>query len=134
MTKFILAIGLCILFLTSANAQKTGMLGALCGKTWYPEKYKETDGKIYPLEAEYRAQYIRFDCDGNYESLEDDGVVLKGKWKLDAQSKNILSTQTVNKKFPSNVTTSLVSCSEKDLSIKKRDGGGQWITIYLKAK
>jgi hypothetical protein len=130
-----IASTLIFLFIAFASfAQKANLTSLLCGKTWYPEKYKETDGKIYPLEAEYQAQYVRFNCDGTYESLEDGGVVLKGAWKYDAASKKITATQSQSKAFPAVNTTIVVSCTPTEFAIKKKDGGGEWITFYLKAK
>jgi hypothetical protein len=131
--KILLTLCACFCFLIT-HAQNSELFTELCGKTWYPTSYKETDGKIYPLDAETKALYTRFNCDGTYESWEEKGVLIKGRWRYDSASKKVFQTQTQNKKYPTGDFVEIVSCKGMKMAIKKRDGGGQWLTLYYIAK
>ncbi len=110
-----------------------GLKEKICGKKWYPDKYRETDGKVYPLDNDTKLLYTKFNCDGTFESWEAKGVLIKGTWLYDEKSKTI-KMETKNKKVPMDESVSITSCDGKKLAFVKTDGGGEKITIYSIAK
>lgn len=105
----------------------------ICGKKWYPDQYKETDGKIYPLDKETKSLFTKFNCDGTYESWEDKGVFVKGTWAYDEKTSSI-RIKSRDSKVPMDESVEIVSCDGKKLAFIKTDGGGEKLTIYSIAK
>lgn len=101
----------------------------ICGKTWFPDKYKETGGKIYPLDKETKLLFTKFNCDGTYESWEDKGLLIKGTWIFDKKTNSIM-LESKNSKIKMDERVQVLSCDGKKLAFVKTDGGGGKITIY----
>jgi hypothetical protein len=100
---------------------------------WYPEKYMETDGKIYPVSAEEAEQYVVYSSDGTFESIEVDGK-LAGKWFLHGDKMHIIVTQPPSGDYPQKIDAEIVKLTESELAFKSKDAGGDWLTIYLKKR
>lgn len=105
----------------------------LCGKKWYPEKYKEVDGKIYPLEDEIKLLYTLFNCDGTFESLEDIDIMVRGTWSFEEKTNSVILV-TKESRIPMDNKVTIVSCDGNTLEFIKFDGGGDKLTIYSIAK
>lgn len=105
----------------------------ICGKKWYPDKYKETDGKIYPLDKEMKSLFTKFNCDGTFESWEDKGLLIKGTWRYVDKTSSI-KIISKNSKVPMDESVQIISCDGKKLAFLKTDGGGEKITIYSIAR
>ncbi len=54
---------------------------SLICRTWRLEKYKETDGKVYNAPLSAKNEYLKYNCDGTFESIEM-GITILGKWFL----------------------------------------------------
>jgi hypothetical protein len=130
MQKIIITV-LFLLVTTGVFAQITKE--KICGKKWYPEKYKETDGKIYPLDKEIKALYTKFNCDGTFESWEDLDVFVTGTWDYDASSK-FIKIKEIKSNVPLDKKVKIISCDGKILAFEKIDGGGDKLIIYSVAK
>jgi hypothetical protein len=105
----------------------------LCGKKWYPDKYKEVDGKIYELDKETKSLYTQFNCDGTYESWEDKDLFVKGTWIYDTNTKSV-RIKSSDAKIPLDESVKIISCDGGKLVFTKMDGGGDQITIYSISK
>jgi len=100
---------------------------------WYPEKYLETDGKIYPLSEDETEQYVWYKSDGTVESIEEDGKII-GKWSFNAATMQLVVTQTQSKSYPQKMDVKIVKLTDTELAVKSKDGGGDWITIYFRKR
>lgn len=105
----------------------------ICGKKWYPEKYKETDGKIYPLDKETKLLFTKFNCDGTFESWEDKVIFVKGTWTYDDKINSIRMISKDNKVMMDG-SVQIVSCDGKKLAFIKTDGAVDKLTIYSIAR
>lgn len=105
----------------------------ICGKKWYPDRYKEADGKIYPFDKETKLLFTKFNCDGTFESWEDRGVFVKGTWVLD-ENTSWVKIKSKNTKITMDDSVKIVSCSGEEMVFEKIDAGGDKITIFSKAK
>lgn len=130
MNKIILSLFF-LIFTNICFAQTT--MEKICGKKWYPDKYKETDGKIYPLDEEMKSLFTKFNCDGTFESWEDKDISIKGTWTYDEKTNSIMIISS-NSNVPMDESVKIISCDGKKLAFVKTDGGGEEITIYSIAK
>lgn len=105
----------------------------LCGKKWHPNKYKEVDGKLYDFDKPIKALYTIFNCDGTFESWEDINVLIKGKWVFDSKI-NSVKMVSRDSNFPMDEIVEIISCKDHQLVFKKKDGGGEQLTIYSISK
>ena len=105
----------------------------ICGKKWYPNKYKEANGKVYLLDKETKLLYTKFNCDGTFESWEDKEILVKGTWTFE-EKKQTISVKSKNKRIPTEDNIPIISCDGKNIAFVKIDGGGEKITIYSIAK
>lgn len=101
----------------------------LCGKKWYPNKYKEVNGKLHDFDNEIKALYTIFNCDGTFESWEDVSVMVKGKWTFDSKT-NFVKMISKDSSFPMDEKVKVISCKDKQLIFIKKDAGGEHVTIY----
>ncbi|HYV93002.1 MAG TPA: lipocalin family protein [Chitinophagales bacterium] len=104
----------------------------LIGK-WYPEKYLETDGKIYPVSEDEKSQYVWYKADGTVESIEEEGLV-KGTWSMNSSKMILVVTQKQSKGYPQKMEMKIVKLTATQLAVKAKDGGGDYITIYFSKK
>lgn len=104
----------------------------LC-KIWKLEKYQEADGKIYPIPAEMKNDYLTYNCDGTMESIEQEGLV-KGKWTYNEDTKTITVTQSTNKNYPAKVEIRIIKLTTEELVVEAKDAGGATLVMYMKPK
>jgi hypothetical protein len=103
----------------------------LC-KTWKLEKYKEANGKIYPAPPEVKGEYLKYNCDGTFESKEG-GLIITGKWVLNDSLGTITATQTKYKSYPSKIESKIIKLTNTELVVLAKDAGGENLTLFMKA-
>ena len=122
-------IALCLIISCSTQNIKSN----LCGKKWYPDKFKDVDGSVYKFDKETKLLYTKFSCDGSFESWEDKGFIIKGTWTYD-EKRGMVIMNSVDSKFPLDQYFRIISCDGKMLAFIKVDAGGQKVTVYSIAK
>lgn len=105
----------------------------ICGKKWYPDIFKDSNGKNVSIDLETRQLYTLFNCDGTFESMEDLHLLVRGTWIYNEKPQTITLLSNDTKDAKDTIIT-ILSCDGKMLEFLKIDAGGDKIFIYSIAK
>ena len=106
----------------------------LVSKIWICFLIEEADGEKYEPPEEMKNDYVRFDSNGTYISLESGNTLLKGFWAINEKDSFLLTRQTQTKEYPSEDKIKILKLTKNELVIERIDGGGDKLKIYFKPK
>lgn len=131
MKKELSLIMLLILSAVTFAQNNKGFKKELLCKVWKLDKYQEANGKTYPALEEMKQDYLKYNCDGTFESTEM-GLLIKGKWLYNNVTMVIIATQTNNKNYPAKIETKVTKLTDKELVVVSKDAEGNKLTLYMK--
>ncbi len=114
----------------SVFAQTTLSRKAICGKKWHGVKYVEADGKSHTIPAEEVNNYITYDCNGKFTSVEG-GKAVTGTWQLDSKKGTLTTKQSQTATRPVTITRQVVTATKDQLAIKAQEADGSYRTVYF---
>lgn len=103
-------------------------------KTWRAEKFEEADGRQYSIPDEMKNDYLKFNSNGTYESLESGQLLIKGTWTLDTDKGILTMRQNQVKEYPSKIDSKIIKLTETELVMEAKDAEGNKLTVYSKPK
>lgn len=104
-----------------------------CGRSWYCEMTKDPDGHSYPPEKGTEKNHMSFACDSTF-TLEEGGVVLKGKWTFTEEEMIITLIQHQIETMPEEISFHITDHDEGHLVLVGQKGTDSERTMYLYAK
>jgi len=70
-----------------------------------------------------------FKNDGTF-SAQDNGIVIKGKWKVDLQKRQLISFEIDNPELKEGIIFNIIGITEKKLAISSNPMSGNQIILY----
>ncbi len=98
--------------------------------TWKMLKYEEESGKQYSPPSEMQNDYLKFNADYTYESLEYNQNTIKGTWALNEDSSMLTMRQTMLDSYPKALIMKILKLTVTELVIEGNDAAGNVLIIY----
>ncbi len=105
----------------------------LLANTWKVVKYEEESGKQYMPPSEMQNDYLKFNADYTYESLEYNQNTIKGTWALNEDSSMLTMRQTMLDSYPKALIMKILKLTVTELVIEGNDAAGNVLIIYNEA-
>lgn len=105
----------------------------LLANTWKVVKYEEESGKQYMPPSEMQNDYLMFNTDYTYESLEYNQNTIKGTWALNEDSSMLTMRQTMLDSYPKALIMKILKLTVTELVIEGNDAAGNVLIIYNEA-
>ncbi len=102
----------------------------LLANTWKVVKYEEESGKQYMPPSEMQNDYLMFNTDYTYESLEYNQNTIKGTWALNEDSSMLTMRQTMLDSYPKALIMKILKLTVTELVIEGNDAAGNVLIIY----
>jgi hypothetical protein len=131
--RILLLLVLLSLAIGNTSFAQTEDSTAFCGKKWYCEMTKDADGVTHPPEAGTEKDFMDFRCDSTFE-LAENGIVLKGTWLYNEETRTIKLTQTQMDNIPESFSFHIIDSDEGHLVIIGQEGTTNEETAYFYTK
>jgi len=105
----------------------------LC-KTWIAYEYELSDGTKKAPPTDTQNDYLKFESDGSFESLEYGILTIQGTWSLDSSGLILTMKQDESSHFSNEIITRIIKVNENELVLERTDLNGKKSVIYSKAK
>jgi hypothetical protein len=105
----------------------------LLANIWKVVKCEEENGKQYKPPSEMQNDYLKFNADYTYESLEYNQNTIKGTWALNENSSMLTMRQTMLDSYPKALSMKILKLTVTELVIEGNDAEGKVLIIYNEA-
>jgi len=89
---------------------------------------KDVKGK-FAAPLSIKDNFMFFKNDGTF-SAQDNGIVIKGKWKVDLQKRQLISFEIDNPELKEGIIFNIIGITEKKLAISSNPMSGNQIILY----
>ena len=101
-------------------------------KTWKAYQIQEGKSKPQTVPNEMKNDFLKFNENGTYESLEYGQFSIKGTWIYDVTTNNLTLKQTVNKNFPPIIKGKILKLNQNEFVFEAKDIEGNILVVYSK--
>lgn len=131
MKKHFFFLTVVLFFATSVMGQSNQ---SMLVRTWKGVRYVEMDGRQYPIPEEMKNDYLQFNSDSTYESLESGQLLIKGTWTFDTKKSVLTMKQNKVKEYPAKIDSKIIKLTVTELVMEGKDAEGKKLTIYFMPK
>lgn len=106
----------------------------MLSKTWIAYEYEKSDGEKLKPPADTQNDYLRFNSDGTFESLEYGIIIIRGTWMLDSTGVILTMKQESSGQFSSEIVTRIIKIDKEELVLEGTDVSGAKTVVYSRPK
>jgi len=97
---------------------------------WKAIKYKEANGEQFSPPNEMKNDYIKFNSNGTYESLESGILLIKGSWTLNIKTNILTLSQQTSKNYPNLIKLRIIKLTKNEFVVEGKDIEKSKLIIY----
>lgn len=98
--------------------------------TWKAVKFEEASGEQFHPPVEMKNDYLKFNSNGTYESLEYGQLMIKGTWSYNSENNTLILKQSQIKEYPSQIVSKIIKLTKTELVLESKDMEGNKLIVY----